>query len=218
MKNDKRFNRIKNESGATLVVALVLLAAISIVGVAGMQSTSLEMKMITSTKQRHESFAYTEAALIKVEDQIRAQMKVGDPRKLFLDDGATVANRFSSDCTNGRCFNGSYDSTDIKGDFGCDIWDESGERVGPYLKPTIWGDSNFHQEVDLGIDGVGLVKYIVEFMCFVPELDIDGNAVAFSATEGERTGDAAFRITVYTQAINGVLAPVMLQSTIAVSL
>ena len=59
---------ITQQQGATLIVALVLLAIVTIVGIAGMRGSNLEMKMIASARDRAMAFEAAEAALKIVEN------------------------------------------------------------------------------------------------------------------------------------------------------
>lgn len=53
----------RNESGAALIVALIMLLLISIVGVSAMQTTTMEEKMAGNLRDRHVAFQAAEAAL-----------------------------------------------------------------------------------------------------------------------------------------------------------
>ena len=59
------------QSGAALVVSLVILAVVTLIGVAAMQNSSLELKLVASTKDRLTAFQAAEAALALYEDQIK---------------------------------------------------------------------------------------------------------------------------------------------------
>ncbi|SEG76871.1 pilus assembly PilX family protein [Marinobacterium lutimaris] len=53
----------RNESGAALIVALIMLLLITIVGVSAMQTTTMEEKMAGNLRDRHVAFQAAEAAL-----------------------------------------------------------------------------------------------------------------------------------------------------------
>ncbi len=53
----------RDESGAALIVALIMLLLITIVGVSAMQTTTMEEKMAGNLRDRHVAFQAAEAAL-----------------------------------------------------------------------------------------------------------------------------------------------------------
>jgi len=63
MKKQTVARGVGKESGAVLIVALIMLLLISIVGVSSMQSTSMEERMAGNLYDRHTAFQAAEAAL-----------------------------------------------------------------------------------------------------------------------------------------------------------
>lgn len=61
-----------HERGATLIVALVLLLILTVVGVAGMQDTTLQEKMVGNMRDRNLAFQAAEAALRGGEKYLQA--------------------------------------------------------------------------------------------------------------------------------------------------
>lgn len=59
---------LKHQSGAVLVVSLVMLLLLTIISVAGMQTTSLEEKMTGNQRDRNLAFQATESAVRAGED------------------------------------------------------------------------------------------------------------------------------------------------------
>ncbi|TCK05937.1 pilus assembly PilX family protein [Marinobacterium mangrovicola] len=53
----------KDESGAALIVALIMLLLITIIGVSAMQTTTMEERMAGNLRDRHVAFQAAEAAL-----------------------------------------------------------------------------------------------------------------------------------------------------------
>lgn len=202
------------QSGAALIVALVLLAAITVVGMSNMQSSSMEMKMVASAKSRNEAFNLAEGALLAVERRIEAGMGI-DSDELATD---TCTDRcFTATCSDGRCFDGDYVSTNSR--YECEISPNAGttERVQFWRDDSldVWNNSARHQTVRIkGKD----VKFIFEFLCFID----NGNGFG-PASPNNMFGDPIFRITALVDedvintglsasAMVNLSSPVMLQS------
>lgn len=64
--------KIKQQKGAVLVVALILLLVLTLVGVAGMQDTTLQEKMAGNMQDRNLAFQAAEAALRAGEVELQA--------------------------------------------------------------------------------------------------------------------------------------------------
>ena len=62
----------KNQKGATLIVALVILTIVTLLGVAGMRGTALEMKMIAGARDKALAFEAVEETLAIVEEKLKA--------------------------------------------------------------------------------------------------------------------------------------------------
>ncbi|RYZ96204.1 MAG: hypothetical protein EOO68_17240 [Moraxellaceae bacterium] len=60
----------QNQSGAALVVSLVLLAVVTLMGVTGMQNSTSGLKMATAAQDHATAFAAAEAAMTQVEQQL----------------------------------------------------------------------------------------------------------------------------------------------------
>ena len=175
---------IAKQSGAALVVALIILALVTVIGVANMQSATLEMKMIASTIDRNKSFAIAEAALTLHERNLIDT--VNDLDDLFTDVCNDTDLCFDSSCAGGWCFNGSFTSSMQR--------DEC--EVDPVLASASWrnagewsDDSKYQTIVYRGVE----VKGMYEFLCFIGSSPL-------------------FRVTAYLES-DGAQSPVMLQST-----
>lgn len=202
-------NLSKPQSGAALIVALVLLAAISLIGVANMQSSTLEMRMAASTFERERSFAIVDAGLREAELSLSTQMNL----KLvdLQSDTCTTGKCFTSTCANGLCFDGVFDSgmTEIE----CEVAPTAGttERVKFWEQATLWSTAGKYLEIEVQEK---IVKYFYEFLCFVP-----AGTAPFNGDDpaNYNSGEPLFRITAYSES-EGDRAPIMLQSTVVVEL
>lgn len=199
----------KRQSGAALIVALVLLAAISIVGVANMQSSTLEMRMAATSFERERSFVIVDAGLREAEYKLSTQMnlKITD----LQEDTCTGDKCFDIDCPNALCFDGEFDSgmTEIECEVSPDA--DSDERINFWEQPTVWSTAGKYREIKIQEK---VVKYIYEFLCFVPAGSAPFNG---DAPANYNSGEPLFRVTAYLER-EGDRAPIMLQSTVVVEL
>ena len=167
-------NSCSAQRGATLIVALVILAVVTVVGIASMRGTNLEMKMIASARDRALAFEAAEATLSIVEDNIKAEFSTVLPKDFYKNH---IQNVYTESCGSGKCFSG------VIGDQNspyrtCSTFKAGSTSAEPWAIGGNWGDATKHQtepvklQVSLN-DGVGGVKeatittsYMVEFMCF----------------------------------------------------
>lgn len=194
------------QNGAALIVALVLLAAISIVGVSNMQSSTLGMRMAASAFERERSFAIVDAGLREAEYKLNTQMNI-KLENLQSDVCGASSKCFVADCTGGLCFDGEFESsmTEIE----CVVSpDATVDRVKYWEDPSIWSTSGKHLTTTIRSKEV---KYIYEFLCFVPS-----SAAPFNVAN-PNDGEPLFRITAYSES-EGDRAPIMLQSTVALEM
>lgn len=68
---------IRAQRGAVLVVSLLILLVLTIIGVSGMQSSTLEEKMASNSRDRNVAFQSSEAALRDAEEYIEDLVTVG---------------------------------------------------------------------------------------------------------------------------------------------
>ncbi len=159
--------KIKCQQGTTLIVALVILAIVTIIGITSMRGTNLEMKMIASARDRAIAFEAAESAL-----RIAEQDLEDNPPQL-----ATLTQTYQASCAKGRCFDGVYNPDDPYNS--CSILPVSATsapltNIVPFWeRPGVWkGSSNDSNNLHLTTlvskpNGATIpVKYIVEFMCF----------------------------------------------------
>lgn len=196
-------NPLKSSSGAVLVVALVMLAVISVLGIANMKSTTLEMRMVGSMANRNAGFALVDAALMQIERNLETVMNV-ERSHMWPSCGS---NCFTEACSEGRCFDGEYLVTDRQID--CQVADSAGttQRSVIWQDTSLWSDGTRHATVLDPVEGEE-IKYIVEFLCYAASGTLDFDALSGN----ENNGIGLFRITAFYEGSNS-RAPVMLQST-----
>lgn len=193
------------QQGAALIVALVILVVITLIGAASMQSSTMELKMATSQKDRDGAFAAAEATLIAAEEWL----ELNNPQlEMLWDSCGATGDCFNSSCSEGLCFDGVY--TNAMDEFECEVGDSTGtnQRIEFWRDSTldVWETDGKHKTIS--IDGVDEeIKYIVEFLCYAAP----NNTIVFDEFNPDN-GEPLFRITALSQG-NGDRAEVMLQST-----
>lgn len=199
----------RRERGTALIVSLIILAIVTLLGVTGMQSSNTELKLAASQRDRGVAFEAAEAALAIVEKNLADNPPSRE--HLLTEPVCSGPGCFNSDCQNGLCFNGDYGSPLTPTEYECKVVaSDAAPRVEYWSDPTldVWEVNNRHRTVK--IDNLKTdVKYIVEFLCFVPR----DMSTPFSAAPGEQdNGAPLFRITALAKG-NGGRASVALQST-----
>ena len=155
------------QTGATLIVALVLLVIVSLFGIAGMRGTTLEMKMIASARDRAIAFEAAESTLRQVEKNI-----IDAPPTLAQIKEFPVGCVSAEDSSQkGFCFGGDFE---LESPYStCSILpDDTTEVVNIWASQDNWERGNFAVEnVPVSQSGEGdakmlETKFFVEFMCF----------------------------------------------------
>lgn len=202
----------KKQSGAVLMIALVILGITTLLGVAVMQGATQETKMATNNQERQQAFNAAEAALRVAEYTIST---VGyTATNLYTScDPAVNPPCFTNTCTDGLCFLGVFDTGNTQ--LECQV------ANGTPLADGVWGDATLnvwntvgrHQTVTLaGYPPANNPKYIIEFQCFTDQIpDAFGNA-GLVDDGGNGSGDVMYRITARGTSKSGRM-DVMLQST-----
>lgn len=90
------------QNGVALIVALVMLLAMTLIGVTAMKGTMLEEKMAGNARDRNLAFQAAEAGLRDGEKDIH--------------DNLSLISPFHSDCTNGMCLPSSSETA---------VWEDS---------------------------------------------------------------------------------------------
>jgi type IV pilus assembly protein PilX len=91
---------MKKQKGAALIVSLVLLTLVALVGVAGVQTISLEEKMAGHSFDRNLAFQAAEAALREAEQYVETNKP---PTDLPNDDNGCPGASAINNCTDGLC-------------------------------------------------------------------------------------------------------------------
>ncbi len=201
----KNLSPIQKQSGAALIVSLVILVVITLIGSASIRTSTMEMKMVNSQRDRDASFAAAEAALVAAEEWLELNKPANSQ---LIDTCGAGASCFEASCSGGLCFEGEYTTGDSE--FACVVGDSSGaaQPIEFWSDQTIdvWGTTSKHRTITVeGFDEE--VKYIVEFLCYAD----DGTGGVFNAANPYE-GQPIYRITALAEG-NGDKAKVMLQST-----
>lgn len=214
-----------NQRGATLVVSLIILAVITLLGVASIRSSNLELRMANSLRDRAVAFQTAEAALIQIERQLRDkqhQYSVISFLPQCADVEATI-NRtwgekcFKPTCDKGFCFTGSTDGAKRRDQ--CNLTNSAGQLEQPWRNAANWNSAAKHSVIEVPLekpaggadDRIQQVRYMVEFLCFVaPQTD---EVVGHDSDTSDY--QPLYRITVRAEG-EARRATVMLQSTLTV--
>jgi type IV pilus assembly protein PilX len=195
-----------HQSGTALIVSLIILAVVTLLGVTGMQSSNTELKLAASQRDRGVAFEAAEAALAIVEKNLADD----PPQREKLYSTCSGGGCYATNCQGGLCFDGAYLISDSE--YACEVADyaSTSRRINFWSDTDlkVWETDGRHQTVK--IDSLKTdVKYIVEFLCFVPR----DMATPFSEKVGENNNGAPlFRVTALAEG-NGGRAAVALQST-----
>lgn len=73
----KKFSILKDQEGAVLVVGLILLLVITLIGMSGIRSATIETKMAGNQKNRHLAFESAESALREAESYVESITATG---------------------------------------------------------------------------------------------------------------------------------------------
>lgn len=208
---------MKYQRGATLIVALILLAIVTLVGAAGIRGTSLEMKMIASARDRSMAFEAAEATLRNAELEL---IKKG--QSSFAEDGtlspaeinlANIATVYTENCSNGKCFKGQYDSADPYRS--CKLF-----KDGEVDFSSFWQDESKYASTSVKVAEADEVdtKFLVEFMCFtIKERGLKGTIDDKEVGDEDLIYMPLFRITAVAEGL-GKRATVMAQSMVKVNI
>lgn len=125
---------LQRQNGVVLIVALLILMAMTIVSVSSMSSSTLEERMAANLKDREKAFQAAEAALRYGESLVEAGISTG---------------AFNTTCTGGYCMHDLQAATTYP-----IYWHDSGLNV--------WGDGSKHHTYDTGT--AADAKIIIEYM------------------------------------------------------
>lgn len=189
----------RHQQGAVLIAALIILLLITMLGLATVDTTSLEMKMASNARDQQQAFEAAEQVLREVEQAIQENNFTDS--ELGNQGCTTTATNwcFNSACNNGYCFRGENATTVAS----CLPWDGT-SNPKPWETSSIWSNAGTHRVFTGAPAGVA-AKYIIEYRCFIPAdpaFQLSGTNKAY-----------LFRITAYAVG-PAKRGRVMLQSTV----
>lgn len=177
---------MKIQQGSVLMVSLVLLLILTVAGLTSIRLTSLEEKMTGNFRNEQLAFHSAEVGVLEAEN--------------YVANTSFALSSFSSNCSNGLCFDGANSS---------DVGTCSANPVSPWEDESIWTDSSKHRTTTIALAGISAsAKYIVEFRCYIPKESEGPDPDPASATDWAQF----YRITVLATG-GSTDARVMLQTT-----
>lgn len=196
------------QQGSVLIISLVLLLLLTMVGVTGMNMTSLEERMSGNFRDHEMAFQAAEAALVEAENFIEnTNLTTTD---FYTNPACTSTNCFKSDCTGGSingnsgglCFTGTF-TVSSEPVNSCEL-----DGTRPWEDMNRWSNPAQYADADTLTNLSSEAKYIIEFRCFT--VRDDTNASADPALLAQWA--LLFRITALANGGSGD-SRVMLQST-----
>ena len=148
------------QRGSLMVATLLILLVISLLGMASVDSTGLEMKMSSNSRVLQQVFEAAEYTLSWVENNMKATNYFTNAQ---ISNGATGGSCgavcFTNTCTNGYCFSGSNPTVAAS----CAL---AAYTTEPSADSTLWANGSGRYKT-LAIPGTALTtKYIIEYRCF----------------------------------------------------
>lgn len=143
----KNFHHLKKQNGVVLIMAIVILFAMTLIGITSMNTTSLEERIASNYRDKQVAFQAAEAALRQGERDVRTSSNTA----------FTTAN-YQTNCTNGLCDCGDKNT-------GCvNYWVDD----VPTKTDVAWNISTTHRTYSSALAGVSTkAKYIVEFTGYI---------------------------------------------------
>lgn len=147
-----------NQKGSVLIFSLIMLLLLTIVGVSGMQMTTLEEKMSGNYRNHELAFQAAEAALADAENYIEET-----PFDLTdFQPGCGSDNCFSNTCDGGLCFDGTFPASATP------VTSCVRGTTKPWEDWARWADgSGQFRTADALVDISAQARYIIEFRCFI---------------------------------------------------
>jgi len=213
MRNSNYINSGWRQRGATLIVSLVILAVVTLLGMASMRASNLELRMAASARDRSVAFQAAEAALIRLEAVLKGGAGVsplyGTPNVL---PSCSSSACFKASCPKGLCFTGDFIGAQKYSD--CQLASSTGVTEYPWQKKEHWDSADKHDVINVasssGVGAAHPVKFMIEFLCYVP---VDEKIDSPAAGIGAAGWVPLFRITTKAEGESG-RASVMLQSVV----
>ncbi len=187
----------RHQRGALIIVTLLILLVVSMLGMATMDTTGLEMQMSSNSRAQQQAFEAAEYTLSWVENNLESTGYFDD---ISLGNTAGCGSVcFSSACTNGYCFHGTGAGVDYNT---CKLNPPVDE---PYTQSSLWADGSGKYRT-LSVPNTSITaKYIIEYWCYTAREE------AFLIAEGNSA--RLYRITTYVVGEGG-RARVMLRSSV----
>ncbi len=200
MKN-KNAQTKNTQTGATLIVSLVILTVVTALGLASMRNSNLELKMSASSRDRSVAFQNAESALRAIETDLE-----NSPYSKAELECRTGVDCFNNTCSGGLCFNGVYSASVAVAD--CATTNPNGADPQMWKSKAYWGDNakskNVPNSKKTSVNNS--VDYLIEFLCFSPD-----PAIKAPPPEGSTKMLPLYRITVLAEG-EARRSSVMLQS------
>lgn len=105
---------IVHQSGVVMAISLIMLLLLTIIGINGMQSTSLEERMAGNMRNRALAFQAAEAALRGAEERVNPNVDKCAPTDVLnsLINAGYLSGSTTESCTSGLCsYNHDFDAT-----------------------------------------------------------------------------------------------------------
>ncbi len=183
--------QVATQRGALMVLVLVILLVVSLLGMSTVDTSGLEMRMASNSRDQQAAFEAAEYTLSFVENQISGTGFSSQS----LSNQSCGSICFESTCTGGYCFNG----TEPNSSENCRL---NAPATEPYEDAALWQNGSGRHQT-LTVSGM-TVRYIIEFRCYTA-LD---PTVAMSDTNFSQV----YRITAFATGPAG-RGRVMLRST-----
>lgn len=143
----QNYHHLKKQKGVVLIMAMVILFAMTLIGITSMNTTSLEDRIASNYRDKQVAFQAAEAALRQGEQDTRT----------ITNTAFTEAN-YGTACPNGLC-----DCRD-KNVFCVTYWIDN----VPTKTDVAWNISSTHRTYSTALAGVSTkAKYIIEFKGYI---------------------------------------------------
>ena len=153
------------QQGSLMLATLLILLVITMLGMASVDSTGLEMKMSSNSRVQQQVFEAAEYTLSWVENNVTIS---GFYSNAQISNGAVGGSCgsicFTPTCTGGYCFLGAPGALPADPPNGlCSL---AAPAVEPATDSTLWATGSGRYKT-LAIPGTALTtKYIIEYMCW----------------------------------------------------
>ncbi|MEY4642229.1 MAG: hypothetical protein RLZZ227_2223 [Pseudomonadota bacterium] len=192
---------LRKQRGALLLLTLLILLVVSMLGMSSVDTTGLEMKMSSNSRDQREAFEAAEYTLSWVENALTTSGYFTDSAITNGGNGTPCgATCFSAAGVNGYYFNGDVSTATFPA-----VWNTcrlSPPVTEPHADSATWSTANRHRALAIPNSDI-VAKYIVEYWCYS-----SSTGATLTALNAKRT----YRITAYVVGEGG--ARVMLRSVV----